>query len=143
LTIVGCDGLPYNIGKLLYKNEQLHNRLLVPGNGHIEMNATKAVFKLLWDVVIEDLVKINGFRTPLALLAAKNCSDHHKAWEFMNILLFGTLDELLRTFILHCFKNDNPVNVSEFYKFIENSKSPPIHGKLFVKLYICTLCIYM
>jgi hypothetical protein len=111
------------------------------------MNATKAVFKLLWDVVIEDLVKNNGFRTPRALLAAKNCSDHHKAWEFMSILLSGTLNELLRPFILHCFKNDNPVNVSEFYKFIENSKSAiakfPIHGKLFVKLCICTLSIYM
>jgi hypothetical protein len=87
------------------------------------MNATKAVYKLLWDVVIENLVKNNGFRTPHALLAARNCSNHHKSWKFMNILLFDTQAELLRTFILHCF-NDNPVKVSEFYKFIEYSKSP-------------------
>jgi hypothetical protein len=60
-NVVGCDGLPnYLTTRLTKENEELKYPLIVPGAGHIEIHAVKAIFKLLCDVFLKDLAKLLG-----------------------------------------------------------------------------------
>ena len=45
------------------------NILLIPGLGHIEINLTKAFFKLLWNVILKEFVIMLGWKTIKALTA--------------------------------------------------------------------------
>ncbi|XP_060557718.1 uncharacterized protein LOC132718104 isoform X2 [Ruditapes philippinarum] len=99
-SCVGCDGLPYILGsRIIDRNNDLKDLLLIPGYGHLEMNVVKSCFKLLWDISLQDLAQMLGFRTPRALVCCQNCTDHHKAWMMLKIFLFGTIDELLYTYV--------------------------------------------
>ena len=75
---------------------------VIPGLGHYEINMVKCAFKLLWDVVLERLEKLLGFKSIRALTSCQNCSDHHKAWQIIQIMFFGTVDELLIPYIEKC-----------------------------------------
>ncbi len=73
-TIVGGDGIPYVLGQRLRENyDHLKNLLLLPGPGHFEINFVKALFKLLWPVGLQTLVKFAGYRTDKALPWARLC----------------------------------------------------------------------
>ncbi|XP_046346471.2 uncharacterized protein LOC124127059 [Haliotis rufescens] len=63
------------------------NILLLPGPGHMEINMAKASFKLLWDVILKDLGIMLGFRTIRAQDACRHATDHHKAWQMLEIFL--------------------------------------------------------
>lgn len=69
--------------------------LLQPGLGHIEINMSKACFKLLWEICLKDVAKIMGFRSLKALAACQSANDHHKSMQMLEIALFGISDELL------------------------------------------------
>ncbi|XP_053374886.1 uncharacterized protein LOC123530450 [Mercenaria mercenaria] len=118
-TCVGCDGLPYVLGsRLIEKNDDLRDILLVPGLGHIEMTAVKACFKLLWDVCLQDLAKMLGYRTPRALMCCKACPNHHKSWMILTIFFYGTIDEILTTYI----SQDEAPTVAGLYTYIGSCK---------------------
>lgn len=76
------------------------------------MNAVKACFRLLWEVCLEDLAKMLGYRTPR--VCCKSCTDHHKSWMIINIFFNGTLDELLTTYVAH----DQTPTVAGLYNYI-------------------------
>jgi len=48
--------------------------LFFVGLGHYEINMVKALFKLLWQVGIQDLGKMLGFRSPKALATCESAS---------------------------------------------------------------------
>ncbi|VDH89381.1 Hypothetical predicted protein, partial [Mytilus galloprovincialis] len=50
-----CEDIP------LKKCRKYNNILLLPGQGHYEINMVKALFKLLWDIGLIDLAKMLGF----------------------------------------------------------------------------------
>lgn len=52
------------------------------------------MFRLFLEVVLIDLAKLMGYRTLRALSACQNASDHHKAWQLLEIFMFGTEGEL-------------------------------------------------
>jgi hypothetical protein len=121
-NVVGCDGLPYNLAtRLSEQNEELRNLLIVPGAGHIEINAVKAIFKLLSDVSFKELAKLLGYRTHRALVCCFKCTDHHKAWQLLKIYFFGTMDEILRQFLCDSYKNKKQQSINEFYNYISES----------------------
>lgn len=85
------------------------------------MNVTKACFKLLWDVGLEDLAKLLGYRTARALLCSQMCTDHHKAWMTLTIFLHGTMDEILSEYIKYSkIKHEKPT-VKGLYNYISQS----------------------
>jgi hypothetical protein len=75
------------------------NLLLIPGLGHFEINMVKGLFKLAWHVLLSDMAKLMGFRTDRTLAYCQKASNHHKAWQMVLILLFGTADELLLPYV--------------------------------------------
>ena len=48
------------------------NIFLIPGLGHMEINLTKAFFKLLWNVILKELAIMLGWTTIKALTACEN-----------------------------------------------------------------------
>ena len=60
------------------------NIILLPGLGHMEINLTKALFKLLWNVLLKDLALMLGWKSIKALTSCEKCSDHHKAWQMLH-----------------------------------------------------------
>ncbi len=85
-TVAGCDRVPYILAhRLRDKDRELQNILLLPGPGHVEMNAIRVLFKLLWPLGMEDLARILGYKTPKALGYAQKAADDHKAWEMLEI----------------------------------------------------------
>ncbi|XP_069134290.1 uncharacterized protein [Argopecten irradians] len=124
-TIIGCDGLPYHLAsKVIDANEELHDILLQPGLGHYEINLTKAFIKLTWDVVGEDLAKMLGFRTPKALNACKQANDHHKAWQMIEILLYGLGDELLLPYVRTCLDSGTEPSADGFFSWSQDAVNP-------------------
>ncbi|XP_062608370.1 uncharacterized protein LOC134270197 [Saccostrea cucullata] len=65
----------------LEEGRKYRNILMLAGHGHFEINMTKALFKLLWDVcLLMELAKMLGFKSPKALAA---CQAAHGI-EFIN-----------------------------------------------------------
>nr|XP_022289927.1 uncharacterized protein LOC111101643 isoform X2 [Crassostrea virginica] len=48
------------------------NILMLTGHGHFEINMTKALFKLLWELCLVDLAKMLGFKSPKALASCQS-----------------------------------------------------------------------
>lgn len=44
------------------------------GHGLFEINMVKAMFKPLWEIILQDLAKILGFRSPKALAACQSAN---------------------------------------------------------------------
>ncbi len=87
-SVAGSDGVPYILGhKLLGKDESLKSLLLLPGTGHVEMNVTKLLLRMLWPFGMLELAKLLGFKTPKALTYAQKAVDFHKAWEMLQVYL--------------------------------------------------------
>ncbi|XP_060579799.1 uncharacterized protein LOC132712676 [Ruditapes philippinarum] len=121
--IMGCDGLPYTLGsRLIEKNKDMQNILLIPGHGHIEMNVVKAAFKLLWEPILQDLSKECGFKSPRAQVAAQSCTDHHKSYMLLEIMFESALQEIMTTFIINSVQNSITPNIATFFDYIKSSK---------------------
>ena len=73
--------------------------LLKPTGGHFEMNSIKAFFELNWVPFLSKLCYLMGYKTDAAQLVAKNCKDHHQAWELLLVFFFGSLRELINCFV--------------------------------------------
>ena len=124
-TTLGCDGLPYVLGSRLIEDDNtLQNLLLLPGLGHFELNMTRAVFKLLWDVVLEDMAKLLGYKSVRALASCNMCSDHHKAFQMIRILLFGTMDEILLPYVKTCISTSKSPSLRGFFDFLRAANDP-------------------
>ncbi|XP_041466282.1 uncharacterized protein LOC121416832 isoform X2 [Lytechinus variegatus] len=76
--------------------------LLHAGHGHYEMNAVRSFVSLNWDVFMGDAAKVMGFRSERAQKYAKSTSDHHRAWELLQIVYHGGLRELLLPYVRQC-----------------------------------------
>lgn len=61
--------------------------LVVPGYGHIEINAVRALFKLGWDPLLKDVAIMCGFKTPTSLKYCKGATNHHKSWEIVQVMI--------------------------------------------------------
>ena len=118
------DGLPYVLGsRIIEKEKNLQNLLLVPGLGHYEINLVKCAFKLMWDPVLEDLAKMLGFKSLKALTCCQKCTDHHKAWQILQITFFGTMDEILLPYVQICARANMVPSLEGFYDFADTQES--------------------
>ncbi len=88
-SVAGSDGVPYILEhKLRDKDESLNmlkSLLLLPGPGHVEMNVTKLLLRLLWPFGMFELANLLGFKTPKGLAYAQKAPDIHKAWDVAGV----------------------------------------------------------
>ncbi len=85
-SMVGCDGVSYVLSHRLRDDcPDLHDALLWPGQGHLEINFVKLLLKLLWPVGLETLAAMVDFQTARALHYAFEAGNHHKSWEKLHI----------------------------------------------------------
>ncbi|XP_062620908.1 uncharacterized protein LOC134282522 [Saccostrea cucullata] len=142
-SIVGCDGLPFLLSHRIIKdNPHLQDLLLQPGLGHVEINMSKAVIKLLWQVIGLDLAKLLGYRSPKALQSCLDANDHHKAMQFIEILLFGTGDELLFPYVFHCSEREMVPSGKGFFDWCKEVKDPN-YMFLLESIFTYALAVYM
>ena len=97
--------------------------LLLPGLGHMEINLTKAMFKLLWKVVLKDLALMLGWRSIKALTSCEKCTDHHKAWQMLQILFSAGTKALLKPYVRQCIETKTPLSLTGLYKYL-SEQSP-------------------
>lgn len=50
------------------------------------MNMLKALFTGWFPLFLEPVTELLGFLSPKAKSYVKNCSDHHKAWQILEVL---------------------------------------------------------
>ena len=60
--------------------------LLRPGLGHIEMNAVKVIFRLLWVPLLRHVAGLLGFRRGPAQAFVKNCGNNHLSWQLVCVV---------------------------------------------------------
>ncbi|XP_062577384.1 uncharacterized protein LOC134239238 [Saccostrea cucullata] len=124
-TLVGCDGLPFLLSHRIIKHsEDLQDLLILPGLGHFEINMCKALIKLVWQALGVDLAKLLGYRSPKALQACLDGNDHHKAMQFLEILLLGTGDELLYPYVKDCFEKETVPSTNGYFTWCKNVVDP-------------------
>ena len=101
--------------------------VLTPGLLHWEINACKAFMNLNWNVLIMDIFQDQKFTSsPKALEYMRKCSNHHKAWKFLEILYVAATDELRVPFVRHTLQNKQKanVNIQEFWDWSEKVQDP-------------------
>ncbi|CAH1778669.1 unnamed protein product [Owenia fusiformis] len=101
--------------------------LLIPGDGHYEMNLVKSYVELMWEVCYKELVRMLGWRSDAALVSAKKCRDYHKAWQTLIVFIAGTLKEMLTTYNRSPVGADSQNTTSEgFVMFCKQHRNPTI-----------------
>ena len=86
----------------------------VIGGGHEEMTLIKSWTDLTWHVCHEKLSVTMGFKTENALRSAKACSDHHRAYQKLQIHYLGTLLEMLVLYVRSCFTDSRVPSAEDF-----------------------------
>jgi len=71
----------------LYSNSERKyaDIFLRAGNGHFEINLVRSIMNNFFDVYIEDIAKMLGFKTPKSLDYCKSGADHHKSWQILQV----------------------------------------------------------
>ena len=108
--------------------------LLKPAAGHFEMNSIKAFFELNWVPFLSKLCYLMGYKTDAAQLVAKNCKDHHQAWELLLVFFFGSLRELIVLYVRARLqkRKDGDLSIEDFLSFSSEMKSYPNY------IYMCS-----
>ena len=88
--------------------------LLVPGAGHIELNILRALFKFCRHVFLEILAQKLGFCSKKAKEFIINCGNHHLSWEISAIIYQAFAKELIRVYVISCFKRKVTPSVADF-----------------------------
>ena len=94
--------------------------VLMPGLLHIEMNISKPFFSLNWSIVLCEVVKLLAFKSEKSLMYARNCSDHHKTWQILEIMYIAIADELLVPYVRHARENGQQTSVESYWKWNED-----------------------
>ena len=91
------------------------NILLLPELGHMEINLTKALFKLLWKVLLKGLALLLGWKSIKALTSCEKCSDNHKAWQILQILFSAGTKALLKPYVRQCIDTNTAPSLTDNY----------------------------
>ena len=105
-------------------NRKFKNILLIPRLGHFEINFTKAIFKLMWKVCLEDMAKMLGFTSTKALTHCQAATNHHQSWQMLQILLHGTAAELIVPFVIYCRNNNIKKDATQYFEYLKRTIDP-------------------
>jgi hypothetical protein len=99
----------------------------------MKINITKALFKLLWDVAIKVLSIMLGWKSKSikALTACHACTDHHKAWQILQIFYHGTALVILKPYMEKCEKNRLEPSISGLKEYVNSMDKYPSYNFMF------------
>ena len=92
------------------------NLLHLPGSGHMELNQSHILLKLLLEPVLFHVVFFLVFRTPTAKQVVKDGINHHHRRQILEVCLEDISVELLTPYIQDCVINNTTPNAKS-YKF--------------------------
>ena len=75
--------------------------------------------------MLKDLAIMLGWKYIKALTACKNCTDHNKAWQILQILFYACIRAILKPYVRQCINESTPTSLSGLYSFLL-SKVPTI-----------------
>ena len=90
--------------------------LLKIGHGHFEMNMVRSFFELNWDIFVKDTAYSMGFPSESAQKYTNSESDHHKAWELLQVVYFGCIKEMLVPYARKCLNEKSTPTVEDFIR---------------------------
>jgi hypothetical protein len=99
------------------------NILLVPGAGHMEMNLVKAIFSVLRDIGLEDIVEKFGFKSKNAKDYIIKGYNHHLSWQVLYIILMSFSAELIFNYVKS--KGNVNVSIADFQKWVHSDVKNP------------------
>ena len=109
---IGCDGPPYFLTSRLIENKpQKYDWVtLLIGLGHLNINQIKGYFKVMDKICFNVLGSdVLNFKSPTAYKYSTEAKDNHKSWQAFEILLHGTMLELIHTCSLQCKEDISPI----------------------------------
>ena len=113
---------------------------MLSGLGHLGMNEVKTFFKILDKILLESLGKeVSHFESQKAYNYFLDCKVTHKAWQTFEILLHGTIMEIIK---LYLDVTSSQVSVIDFLRWQANATNPNL--KLLTQLFLTfELAIYI
>ena len=82
--------------------------LLRPGLGHVEMNAVKVLFRLLWVPILRHVASLLGFKSGPAQAFIKNCGNSHVSWQLLCVVREAVCKELALPYVRECLSRPSP-----------------------------------
>ena len=120
-SFIGWDGLPYVIANRLIDSDPVKYQWVAMsyGLGHLYMNQIKTFFSVCKSIFLEELARdVLHFQMPNALNHFFRCSDTHKSYQALEVLLYGTTCDMLHSYVKQC---DSEPSVEGFLSFNPNN----------------------
>ena len=98
---IGADGQPASYMRRIKQREPEKYKwlLILSGKGHLKMNMVKGLFKFSDQIFLKFLAQdVLKFDTVKSYDYFIKCKDTHKSYQAIEIMLFGTIMELIRTY---------------------------------------------
>ena len=101
-TLLGCNSPPFCIAhRLIEQNPEKYNWVsLVRALCHLNMNLVKTFFKIVDKICLDASGKeaLNS-QYSKAYHYLLNCKNTHKAWQSIEVLLHGTIQEMIKLYL--------------------------------------------
>ena len=104
-SFIGCNGLSYVIANHLIDSDPIKYQwvAMCNGLGHLYMNQINTFFSVCKSIFLEELARdVLHFQMPNTLNHFFRCIDTHKSYQALKILLYGTMYEMLHSYIKQC-----------------------------------------
>ena len=98
------------------------NLLQLSDSGHMELNQSHILLKLLGQLVLFHVVFFLVFRIPLAKQVVKDGIDHHGSRQILEVRLEAISRELLTPYIEDCVRNNTTPNAKRYQIWLSNVK---------------------
>ena len=97
----------------------------VVGLFHLELNIARSFLSFNWEIFISTLARSLGFRSEKAQQYFKKGSDHHKTWQFLEIIYLALSKELVHPYVLECLKMNKEATVSGYWEWSNTEVRDP------------------
>ena len=98
---------------------------MIPGHGHEHMNQLKTFFQVMSPIMLEPLGStVLNFNSDKALKYFLNAKDTHKSYQALQILLFGTVYELIKNYLRK--EEQQEKSPQNFLMFLADTQNPTI-----------------
>ena len=96
------------------------NLLQLPGSGHMELNQSHILLKLLWEPVLCDVVFFLVCRKPTAKQVLKDGIDHHCSRQILEVCLEAISRKLPNPNIQDCVRSNTTPNAKRYQIWLSN-----------------------
>ena len=88
------------------------NLLLLPDLGHMELNQSRILLKLLWEPILTHVGYLLGLRTLRSKKVVKEGIDHHRSRQILEVSLEAISKELITPYVRDFIKNITTPNAN-------------------------------